>query len=507
MKPLTTKCTRHFKAWAAQTVVGLYVAFGIAWGSTHADATEQDLPSDSRLTVAEDPSGRIATFKVDGPIDHSNPFFQILGSNGRSCSTCHIAAQAMSFTPEHAQRLYRQTHGTDPLFASVDGANCDTVEPSDRAGHSLLLQKGLIRIALPVPLNAEYSISAVNDPYGCALRIDPKTNVLTASVYRRPLPSANLSFVSAVMFDGRETVAPLATGATLAANLRADLSHQVIDATTGHAQAAIPPTAALVNSIVDFELALFTAQYRDDDAGALDAGGALGGPANLAVQAYYPGINDSLGHDPSGLAFTAASMTLFAAWEAAGGDEDTAAARADIAAGETLFNSAPMTISNVRGLNDNPALGRPTSFAGTCATCHDAPNIGNHSLPLPLDIGTSHVATSSLEGDPAIAAALNELTPANLPLFLISGCPQPFTAGAPASFYTTDPGRALITGRCSDFNRLKGPVLRGLAARAPYFHNGSAANLTEAVNFYNHRFQMGLTDGQIRQLVAFLNTL
>jgi len=30
------------------------------------------------------------------------------------------------------------------------------------------------------------------------------------------------------------------------------------------------------------------------------------------------------------------------------------------------------------------------------------------------------------------------------------------------NFYTTDPGKALITGKCSDFNRLKGPILRGL---------------------------------------------
>jgi len=48
---------------------------------------------------------------------------------------------------------------------------------------------------------------------------------------------------------------------------------------------------------------------------------------------------------------------------------------------------------------------------------------------------------------------------------------------------------------------------RGLAARAPYFHNGAAASLLEAVNFYNQRFAMNLTDDQKRQLVAFLNSL
>ena len=50
-------------------------------------------------------------------------------------------------------------------------------------------------------------------------------------------------------------------------------------------------------------------------------------------------------------------------------------------------------------------------------------------------------------------------------------------------------------------------MLRGLAARAPYFHNGAAAALLDAVNFYNQRFQMSLTSKQKQQLVAFLNSL
>jgi cytochrome c peroxidase len=56
-------------------------------------------------------------------------------------------------------------------------------------------------------------------------------------------------------------------------------------------------------------------------------------------------------------------------------------------------------------------------------------------------------------------------------------------------------------------NRGKGPILRGLAARAPYFHNGAAANLEELVDFYNERFQMNFTEKQKKELIAFLNSL
>jgi cytochrome c peroxidase len=72
---------------------------------------------------------------------------------------------------------------------------------------------------------------------------------------------------------------------------------------------------------------------------------------------------------------------------------------------------------------------------------------------------------------------------------------------------TTDPGRALITGKWKDISRFKGPTLRGLASRAPYFHNGSADSLERVVNFYDTRFGIGFTPAEKRDLVAFLQTL
>jgi cytochrome c peroxidase len=76
-----------------------------------------------------------------------------------------------------------------------------------------------------------------------------------------------------------------------------------------------------------------------------------------------------------------------------------------------------------------------------------------------------------------------------------------------ATVQTTDPGRALITGIWADIGKFKGPVLRALAGRAPYFHDGSAASLSEVVDFYNTRFSIGLTDQERADLVAFLKTL
>jgi cytochrome c peroxidase len=72
---------------------------------------------------------------------------------------------------------------------------------------------------------------------------------------------------------------------------------------------------------------------------------------------------------------------------------------------------------------------------------------------------------------------------------------------------TTDPGRSMVTGRWRDVGKFKGPMLRALASRPPYFHNGAAASLAEVIEFYDKRFQIRLTDREQADLVAFLRAL
>jgi cytochrome c peroxidase len=65
----------------------------------------------------------------------------------------------------------------------------------------------------------------------------------------------------------------------------------------------------------------------------------------------------------------------------------------------------------------------------------------------------------------------------------------------------------MVTGKCADIGKFKGPILRALAARAPYFHNGSAATLDDVVIFYDNRFTIGFTPQEKADLVAFLRSL
>lgn len=426
--------------------------------------------------IFPNPAGSLATVRADGsPVVLSGPFFEPLGANGRSCSTCHRPAEGWTISAQEVRARFEATKGLDPLFRANDGANCDQAIGTKkvelrRAAYSLLLERGLIRIALPVPANAEFEIVSVENPYGCNDRT-------MLSTYRRPLPSANLRLLSTVMWDGRESTS--------------DFAHQALDAATRHAQATAALTPAKQEALVSYEMSLVTAQVSDREAGALDADGATGGPEHLAAKtlpAFVPGINDRDHGDPHGIKSENA-FRLYDTWSKvpygrvyqdvqleADPRENR---RAAIVRGQVLFDQKPFDITGVAGLNDELNIPRVT---GACGTCHNSPNAGNRSTTSTMNTGVGENVSY-------------------LPRIALRNRATRETA------VTTDPGRALITGRWKDIGRMKVPTLRGLAARAPYFHNGSAETLAEVIDYYDKRFRIGFTAREKEDLAAFLNAL
>ncbi len=442
------------------------VLFGLAAGIFAGSSLPNPLNSN-------DPTGTLSTYSTAGGVDLSNPFFQNLGTNGRTCGSCHVSSDAWTVTPPDIQARFNSSEGLDPIFRPVDGSNCPSDDVSTfqarQSAYSLLLNKGLIRISLPMPPNAGFTITSIDDPYSC-----PQTTATQPAFYRRPLPATNLDFLSAVMWDGRETVFGPIPGKSI--DLTQSLTNQGIDATMGHAQAINQPTSQQLAQIVSFETALYTAQSQDENAGNLTAFGATGGPANLSTQPFYIGINDSLGGDPNGNAFNPNVFTLYNNWANLNSQPN----RQAVARGQALFNTLQFQITGVGGL--------PDTQAGHCTTCHDSPNVGNHSFSVPLNIGTT------------VYPPVPALDVAGLPVYTVQ-------CSDGTSVQVTDLGRAMISGQCADVGKVKGPILRGLAGRAPYFHNGAAATLTAVVEFYDERFNLNLTEQQKSDLVAFLQTL
>ncbi len=372
-----TRCLGENVARAFSCMAALLVVAGLFPGSVKAE----DDPLDTT-----NPTGVLRTITLDGkPLDQSNPFFQSLGTNGRSCSTCHVASTGWTISPPEIQARFKATRGLDPIFRTNDGSTSPRARVSTlaarREAYSMLLEKGLIRVGLPMPATAEFDLTSVDDPYHFASKKE-------LSLFRRPLPSTNLRFLTGVMWDGRESSTALgtvpirsdATPAENAAALLADLKHQANGATTGHAQGQ-PLTDAQSTAIAEFELNLVTAQVFDKTVGRLTERGGRGGPGHLARQRFYVTINDVLGADVKTGRFNPNAMRLYDAWARSRNPR-----QASIARGAALFNTKPIDITGVGGLND--ALNK-TVISGTCSSCHDTPNVGNHSVALPIDIGVT----------------------------------------------------------------------------------------------------------------------
>ena len=152
---------------------------------------------------------------------------------------------------------------------------------------------------------------------------------------------------------------------------------------------------------------------------------------------------------------------LFDAWRG-----DANPKRAQIARGQEVFNS-----TNVGHKS--------------CIACHDSVNNGTSVTNSLFDIRT---------------ASAEARTP-DLPLYTFRNKKTGETQ------QLTDAGLGNITGLWDDLGRFKTPTLRGLAARAPYFHNGIAATLEDVVRHYEKHFGFRFTDQERADLVAFLTAL
>lgn len=453
----------------------------------------QQTGSAANAIESENATGVSRTITTLPSFDTNNPFFLSLGTNGRSCATCHGLTEGLNFTAERAQNLFDETAGLHPIFAQVDGADSPvgdmSTEAARRANTTMIRTRGLIRVELALPANSEFIIERVDDPYHYA-------NQLRVSAYRRPLPSTNLRFMSTVMWDGRELPA--------SGDVRQALRSQIVDAVLGHMQAPTPPSRTVVDQVLDFETHLFTTQVEDNDAGRLDEPPILAGPESLLrgrTVSFRPrGARSPLragrratlpGPAPTQLDVFA----YFRPWRDASRISPTPdrVRQESIARGEKLFNTRAFTISNVPGFTDRPAQppqpkGSPQrngAVVGTCSSCHNLANVGSSAAPLLMNTGISDGARR---------------TP-DMPLYTLKN------RKTGARVQTTDPGAAMKSGKWVDIGKFKVPSLRALETHSPYMHNGFSADLFDIVQFYDNRFAIGLTDAEKRDLKAFLEAL
>jgi hypothetical protein len=463
--------------------------------------------------------GRLGVVNAEGAVvTKGHPFFTPLGSNGRACVTCHQPASGMGLSVDSIRRRWDESGAKDPLFAAIDGSNCPNLLQSDKASHSLLLERGLFRIYLPWPprgsggnaaIEPEFTIEVVRDPTGCNL--DPVYGLSgttpTISVFRRPRPVSNLKYLlelphgvppSEFLFYNDKSLLPRDpdTGGFASMQLMSDGRDitpkiQARDAARSHLQANAVLTDLQVAQIEAFEKQIYAAQNVDKAAGELVGDNT---PPGLGPEALEHGAPARLGNNPINRIFGSFGM-----WhDIAPGSSESDAQRAQrnsresIARGADIFYLRRFVISNVGKYNDK-GVGNP--FKRSCGGgCHNTLLMGMDLAPGYMDLGLNNMPWANARPD--------------LPLFKVvcqsTALPQSYLGRV---IYTHDPGRALVTGKCADVGASMTQQSRSLAARAPYFMNGSAANLRELVDFYDRRFNIGYTELEKQDLVNFLGVL
>jgi cytochrome c peroxidase len=378
-------------------------------------------------------------------------------TNGRSCSTCHVLDEHTVLTPAHVSALLTEDP-LDPLFNRIDADDPLAVEPSYEH-----LKKGLVRVVLALPENMDL--------------IDLEGNVVTGpertvEVWRGVPTVENTAITAPYQYDGR----------------RATLQEQAQGAITAHSQGGQVKRKEL-DAIARFQEEQFSSNRARKVAKQLARGVPVEEierpelslknltPAqarglevyNLACEACHGGATTTLVtnrevHDLAFVQLKADGNVLF--------DSSVQPPKA------VLLPRPDNEFLNI-GLANFSALGQLGLFP-----------LFNASVALPryrYRFYTDGSRTTQVVDLPPIpVTASNTGSPFDLFFPALDGNGAPiFGPNFLPQLFSTDPGRAAITGQPEDFEAFDVPPLRGIKNSAPYFHDNSAETLRALVDIYS----------------------
>lgn len=388
-------------------------------------------------------------------------------SNGRACSTCHVHTDHTTLTPGHVRELL-QSDPSNALFARIDADDPNAQIPTFEH-----VKKGLVRVHIKLADNIDL--------------IDASGNVTTpvdrqVAIWRGVPTVENTSYTAPYQADGRF----------------ATFEAQALGAFRDHSQAfgLIDPTR--LGLIGDFEDTVFSSARARYVARALESGLTL----------------DELPDPEGSLTLTPQEQrgrTVYAqACNACHGSATTQRI-IDRATHDLFYNTIKPDGNLVLTMIDLPVLGPTPVPTPTPQPSNEFMNAGYTFFSY---LGQTQPGTGFFNADVALphyrvrfyADAQRTQKIVDLPPVpqTLSGDPlDPRPAldehGVPIygpnfapQLFSTDPGRALITGAPIDFEAFDMPQLRGIAATAPYFHDNSHETLAQVIDSYS-RFILPLT--------------
>jgi cytochrome c peroxidase len=367
-----------------------------------------------------------------------------------------VLSDHTALTPAHVGSLLAQ-HPTDPLFNPIDAD--DPLAATPTYEH---LKKGLVRVVLNLPATMDL--------------IDFNGNVVTppdrtVAVWRAVPTVENTAITAPYQYDGRKTtLQEQAQGAITAHSQGRAVARRDLDALAEFQQEQFTSKRAekvakkLAHGVPaedierpELHMLLTAAQARGRDVYDIACEACHGGATNLQV------VNRAV-HD---LAFLELKPD-----------------------GNVLFDSSvqpPKVVEHPEPNNEFLNVGFANlSYLGQIYGDLFGPRF-NATVSLPQYRYRFYTNASR-------TVKVVDLPPVPV---TVSGSPFDLQAaldenGAPIvgpnllpQLFSTDPGRAAITGSPHDFEAFDVPALRGIANTAPYFHDNSAETLRDAVDLYS----------------------
>jgi len=375
------------------------------------------------------------------------------GTNGRSCASCHVRADHAVLNPAHVAATLA-SNPADPLFNRLDADDPTAAVPTYEH-----LKKGLVRVVLTLPDNMD--------------TIDPLGNVNTPpdrkiAVWRGVPTVENTAITAPYQFDGR----------------KGTLQEQAQGAITAHSEGGTVAQAEL-DAIAAFQKGEFSSNRAKYVATKL----AHGVPVEqidrpeLKMDELTPAQQRGLGLYNASCEPCHGGATTNRIVNRNVHDFAIPELKPD-GSGNVLFDTSVTPPVPVRANRPNDEFLNIGIANLTAFGQFGFPGIFTSNVPMPqyrfrfYADGTRAVATADLPPVPVFDPLTFQ------PLLDENGAPIVGPNFLP-QFFSTDPGRAVITGDPHDFEAFDMPSLRGIGNTAPYFHDNAAETLRDLVNIYS----------------------
>ena len=205
-----------------------------------------------------------------------------LGGNGRACADCHVPSDSFQLSPATAQSRFaalqanreHNKNADDPLFRPVD-ADDFPINGDNAVDFSNLVENGLVRVMMPLPLNVKLIDPVTGQP----------TDATSVDLWRAVMPVLNTAITGPdgvppmwppgaprVPIMGQDPNGPNRQGGYQHDARFRTLQEQARGALFAHAQVSLEPSARMLDDLAAFQQTLFSSPGVELLAGAILSG-------------------------------------------------------------------------------------------------------------------------------------------------------------------------------------------------------------------------------------------